>query len=257
MSIPRLSRREILLAGTAAGASLIVPSVPRLARAATTPVSYNYDCVRAAAFLPNPNSHSRVGYLTDFSGLGLSTPLPRDFKVYVPWSGSPPAYSNIGATAPTGAAPGLMMTANVVGVIEKLSWLGGVGDAIQITAWVSQKNAIALSTMQQLATTNTAVSTLGYWIVDYDLPAAVWYEQAYPLSPSTLSGQVSSAPSVNLLGVSAVDGIDVTVYKVVLSIVPSFNRVSTLRFASSSKVNVVKPWGQSTIAVPTLPGPVR
>jgi hypothetical protein len=67
------TRRQVLMAGAATGAALLLPTVPRVARAAGVPVTF--DCDRASAFVMDPNEHKRVGYVTEFSGIGLPGPL--------------------------------------------------------------------------------------------------------------------------------------------------------------------------------------
>jgi hypothetical protein len=132
----------------------------------------------------------------------------------------------------------------VVGVIEKFSWAGGVGDPIRIDAWVSQQNATQLKALQQTTLKTTAISALGFWIGDYDQETKVWFEQAYPAAPAKVGAQLKpSGLNVDLSPTPVKAGIDVNVYKISLEIVPAANQASTLQFATSSKAKVAKSWG--------------
>jgi hypothetical protein len=243
------TRRQVLMAGAAAGAALLLP---RMARAATVP--FNFECDRASAFLMDPNQHKRFGYVTDFAGLGVTTPLARDLAVSVPWNaGSNPAYAGLGFTPPTKTVPNA--SAKVVGVIEKFSWAGGVGDALEVEFWVSQQNALQIKSLQQAILKNTTVSALGWWIADYDQEKKLWFEESYPILPAKVSGVVAGKPNpdlnVNLTGVPVKDGIDVMVYKVALKLAPAANAAHTLQFANAAYKPVVKSWG---LTVGTLAG---
>jgi len=235
------TRRQVLIAGAAAGGALLLPTVPRVAHAATVP--FSFECDRQSGFVMDPNQHKRVGFLTDFGGIGLGAPLARDLQVAVPWGGSAaPAYAGLAPS--TSSAPGAPLTAKVVGVIEKFSWAGGVGDAIQISAWVSQQNAVQLKALQQTTLKTTAISALGFWIGDYDQETKVWFEQAYPAAPAKVGAQLKpSGLNVDLSPTPVKAGIDVNVYKISLEIVPGANQASTLQFATSSKAKVAKSWG--------------
>lgn len=248
-----LSRRQLMASGAALGAASLLPLNEKSARAAGG--SFSFACDKASAFAMIPNLHKRVGYVTDLGGLGLRAPLARDLVVALPFNGS--TYAPL---APTTSAAGVPARASVTGVIETLSWGGGVGDAIAINFYVSQANGMQIKAQQQSTLSTTAIQSLGYWISDYDLASAAWFEQAYPSAPTKLTGLVSNSSgspdlNVDLTPIPVADGIDVYVYKVSLRVVPAANpQPSTLMLANTLKTPVLKPWG---LVVPTLVSPVN
>jgi hypothetical protein len=230
------TRRQILMAGAAAGAAMLLP---RVAGAASVP--YEFECDRNAGFLPDPNEHKRVGYITDLSGFGMTGGLVGDLTVFTPWAGSAaPAYPGVsfGTSGPN-------KTAKVVGVIEKFSWNGGVGDAIKVDIWMSQENAIKIKSAQQSTLASSSkVNSLGWWIINYDQETKVWYEQSFPLNPAKITGQLKAgAVNVDLAGAPVKNGLGVLVYKVSLQVSPGANQQYALRFANAPAKPVVKNWG--------------
>jgi len=102
-------------------------------------VPYEYECDKSAGFLPDPNEHKRVGYLTSLAGFGMNAQLvfKADLTVFTPWNNGK---DNINAkfgglsssTAPTDYSQKKLGKMQVVGVLEKIAWNGGVGDAITL-----------------------------------------------------------------------------------------------------------------------------
>ena len=191
-------------------------------------VAYNYACDLAYGFIQNPNEHQRVGYVTEFAGLGLPQALKADLTV----------------TNPQTAA-----NVTVVGVIQEFEWNGGVADPLQIQLYVSQENAVQLNVLQKSVLTTTEVSALNYLIIDYDPEAKRWFTQAAPVQPP-LSGIVpgGSNPELNvdLTPVPVTEGVDVNVYKVSVQVAPGANQAYVLTFANSSTMPVAKAWGLVT-----------
>ncbi len=216
-------------------------------------IAVSLDCDRASGFLPDPNQHKRVGYITSLDGFGLHSALTSDLKVVLPLSTSAPITYAPLKTA-TGLAQGGVLTAKVVGVISNLTWDGSVAGPLRITFYMSQENAAQLKASQQSTLKNAAVKSLGFWILDYDQERKVWFEALHPMTPAQLSGQVSQSASLNvdLTPVAAKDGIDVNVYRVDLTVVPAANQAATLLLANSSTKPMVKSWG---LTVGTLASP--
>jgi hypothetical protein len=198
---------------------------------------YRLDC--NPIIKSNPNEHKRVGYITTFQGMGLApSSLAPDIKVYTPYQGSPASGGKFTSTG---------NTAQVVGVIEKFEWSGGVGDPIEIDFYVSQKNATQIKTVMQQTLKSMKVDQLGWWIVDYDHETKKWYEQAYPLgsgSPGMVSGIIASKnnPDLNVY-LTPVTVNNAVLYKVTLKVAPAANLQYPLFFASSSNNRVTKTWG--------------
>jgi hypothetical protein len=211
-----------------------------------TAVPYMFECDLASGFLPAPNEHKSVGYVTALDGFGLGSPLHADLTVSVPHNGPSPKFSGINFAAPPGSAKSPQV-ATVVGVIEKFSWPGGVGDAINIEFWCSQENATQIKAIQQLALKNTIIKSLSWWIADYDQETKVWHEAAYPQSPTSISGRITGKENpelnIDLTPFPVRDGIDINVYKISISVQPAANQQYSLHFANSSAKPVVKSWG--------------
>jgi len=190
-------------------------------------VAYNYACELAYGFIQNPNEHQRVGYVTEFEGLGLSQALKADLTV----------------TNPQTAA-----NVTVVGVIQEFVWSGGVADPLQFQLYVSQENAAQLKMLQESVLTTTKVSALNYLIIDYDQETKRWFTQAAPVQP--VSGIVpgGSNPDLNvdLTPVAPAEGVDVYVYKVSVQVAPGGNQSYVLTFANSSTTPLAKAWGVVT-----------
>jgi hypothetical protein len=207
-------------------------------------IPYNFEFDRDYAFMLDPNAHNRVGYVTKLNGLGLTSQPAPDLTVSVPYSGRP-AYPDITLKQPS--AGNLHQTATVVGVLEKLSWPGGVGDAIHLDFWVSQENAVKLKEVQQTTLMTTKVDSLAWWAADYDQETKLWYEQAFPLGAGTINGLITGKENpelnVDLTPVPARDGIDVMIYKVSLQVAPGANQQFMLHFANSATTPTVKQWG--------------
>jgi len=201
-------------------------------------VPYEFTCDKQAGFITNPNVRKCIGYVASLGSFGLAT----DLLVNVPFNaGAAPHFA--GFQSQSSGPPG---SAKVVGVIEKFSWDGSVGGAIEIDFWVSQSNAVQLKSLQQMTLKSTVVKSLAWWIGDYDQERKVWYEKAYPHGGSVdglIQGKANPQLNVNLTPVPVQDGIDVFTYKISLSVVPAANAQYALCFANSATFNAVKSWG--------------
>lgn len=208
---------------------------------ATTP--FVYACDKEAGFVLDPDEQQRVGYLTALT-IG-TTQLAKDLQVQVP------AIKSLGFTGLGPLKPPPLnqtnSTAGVVGVLDKFSWEGGIGNPLSLEFWVSQQNATHLKAAQQAALETTIVNSLSWWIINYDQETKQWYEQSFPAAPAAISGIIAGKDNpelnVDLTGAPAKDGIDVVVYKVALTVSPPANHQYTLQFASAPQKNVAKAWG--------------
>jgi hypothetical protein len=214
-------------------------------------VAFTYECDRESGFVADPNMRKRVGYITKLDGFGLAHPAAADLTVSVSYSGQP-KYSGIALAQPTAAnAP---RTTSVIGVVDKFSWAGGAGDAIELDFWCSHANASAIKLLQQDTLKTNAVKGLGWWIVDYDPEVKQWFEEAFPASGAAITGLIAGQgnPELNadLTPVPVTGGIDVDVYKISISVVPAANQQYSLEFANSANKPVVKSWGLVTGTLP-------
>jgi hypothetical protein len=221
---------------------------PALTLGASVP--YNLESNLNSGISPDPNEHKSVGYITAFvmANPKSNVTFSQDLKVYTPYQGPPLNYGGMVASMPGSPAPGSkaapMGTAQVVGIIEKFQWAGGVGDPIQIEFYVSQENAVKLKALQQQTLTSTKVSQLGWWIADYDQETKKWYEKAYPQSSRVITGIIAPPQNPQLdVNLAPVMAKNVPMYKVTMKVAPTPNMPYTLFFANSSTKPASKPWG--------------
>jgi hypothetical protein len=205
-------------------------------------MSFNFPCDWKSGFVMNPTKKQRVGYLVSFDGIGLSAPLAQDVTVYTPY--------NVDG-ADTGYAP-LKVTedkVNVVGVLDNFSWEGGVGDPICVSGYLSAENALLIKGMQKMTLKTTGIKQLGWWIGNFDEETKKWFNEAHPLAPTEITGQLN-APGGKDVRLAVADeptkvaaNIDVNVYNIYFEVVPAANQTCDFHFASASGKNFVKRWG--------------
>jgi hypothetical protein len=192
-------------------------------------VPFEFDCNMSAGFVMDPNQHVRVGWVTALDGFGLpSGGLAKDLQV----------------SSPMTVQGGKPVAMSVIGVLEKFTWAGGVGDPLMLDFYVSQENASQLKMLQQTALKNLAVKAANLNIIDYDQEVKTWFTA---FASGQLSGIITNKGNprldVGLNPVAVKDGIDVNVYKVNISISPAANQSYPLKLATSSTKTVVKSWG--------------
>jgi hypothetical protein len=192
-------------------------------------VPYAFDCNMSAGFVMDPNQHVRVGWVTGLDGFGLPAGgLKADLQVQNPMT-------------VTGGKPEVM---SVIGVLEKFTWAGGVGDPLMLDFYVSQENASQLKMLQQTVLKNLAVKAANLNIIDYDQEVKTWFTA---FASGQLSGIITNKGNpqldVDLNPVAVKDGIDVNVYQITISISPAANQAYPLKLATSSAKTIVKSWG--------------
>jgi len=218
-------------------------------------VPYEFECDKSEAVLPDPNANKRVGYITCLKGFSATAPITfaNDITCYSPYNATTLNYGFPNGSAPTGQVDGKLGKMKVVGVMEKFSWDGAVGGAVQLEFWCSQENAVQIKTAQQSTLTSTKIEQCGWWIANYDQELKVWYEQCYPIAASdgSMKGMINGLVgpqdnpelNVDLNGAPAKDGIDVMLYKVTVHVAPGANQQYDFFMANSPKKNQVKNWG--------------
>ena len=211
---------------------------------------FDLPCNWRAGFVMDPVKKQRFGYVTALDGFGLSAALPADISVYTPYNtGAKPTYKGLesGYTEPSETSP--IAVCKVVGVIENFSWAGGVGDPISVSMYVSQENATQIKALQQLTLKTTTIKKLGWWVANFDEEVKKWFEEAFPLTPPEVTGQLNAPGKTDIRLAVALEpekvaqNIDVNVYNVYMEIVPAANQQHTLHFANSDQKKVVKGWG--------------
>lgn len=195
-----------------------------------------------SGFVMDPTKKQRVGYLTAFQGLNMGEFLKADIDVFTPYNNSENQYGEVTIDRDT-----TKMTC--VGVIDSFSWAGGVGDPVCIGAYISAENAQILSAKLKTTLDTTILSSVGWWICDFDEENKVWYEEAYPKDPTTVQGQLNAPGGSDLRIAVAAEptkieaSIDINVYHLYFELIPAANSTFAFHFASSAKTNYVRNWG--------------
>lgn len=196
----------------------------------------------------DPVKKERVGYLTDFNGIGLTAPLKKDITVYCPYAGaSTPAYPALGSLEDG--------KVTVTAILENVSWLGGVGDPFTFSCYMSSENANLLRTLKQMTLKTTGISAVGWWVANYDPETKVWFEEHYPKAPAKIAAQLNAVGKNDIRlfiadePVKVAPNIEVNVYNVYFEIVPAANQTAAILAAAGPGKNVVLPWGLRVGAV--------
>lgn len=208
-------------------------------------IPFEFPCDRSAGFIMSPDVRKTVGYITALNVSVLRNALASDLQVPIPFdTGTGPTYGGLEHTAPERFVPGV---ARVVGVLERFSWAGGVGDPLELDIWMSQENASEIWELKYRSPglNNASVTALAWWIGAYDQETKVWYEASHPLpaSGTPITG-IINGHDADMNPTQVADGIDVNVYKVSLKVAPAAGkRQHTFHMASSSQKQMVKSWG--------------
>ena len=205
-------------------------------------MSNDLPCDWRAGFVMNPQQKQRVGYLVHFEGLNMDDYLKQDIDVFTPYNNSEANYGEAELDNDTGK-----MTC--VGVIDSFSFNGGVGDPICIGSYISSENAEVLKAKTKSTLDTTIISSLAWWIVNYDEENKVWYEEAFPLDPVTVNGQLNAPGGSDVrLSVAAeatkvAPNIDINVYHMYFEVIPAASGSFSMHFATSGKTKFVRNWG--------------
>jgi hypothetical protein len=205
---------------------------------------HNYSCDWKSGFVMDPSKKQRVGYLVWLQGLDMEGFLQQDVEVFTPYSSSEAAYAEVSSLWQKDVSK-----MKATGVIESLTFAGGVGDPICVSAYVSAENGQALKAKMQTTLKTTKITKLAWWIVNFDEENKVWFEESFPLTPATMTGQLNAPGGKDIRLVVADEAtkiaptIDVNVYNIYFEIVPAANSTYTLNFATSVKTKFVRNWG--------------
>lgn len=205
-------------------------------------MSHDLPCDWTSGFVMDPSKKQRVGYLVQFEGLNMDDFLKQDVEVFTPYNNSETNYGDIEIDSDTGKA-------TCVGVLDSFSWGGGVGDALCIGAYISSENAEVLKAKTKSTLDTTIVSDLAWWICNFDEENKVWYEEAYPLDPTAVKGQLNAPGGKDVrLSVAAeptkvAPNIDINVYHMYFETIPAADSTYSFHFATSSKTKFVRNWG--------------
>ena len=139
---------------------------------------------------------------------------------------------------------------SVVATLQTVAWGGGVGDAFSFSCYMSQENALQLKTLQEQTLPPPNISSIGWWITNYDPEPKVWFEELYPKSPAYPSAKINVVGNnvrlnVNLVGTQVGPTVGNYLYNVSFEIVPAAYVATTIHIASSSSQQVERSWGPS------------
>ena len=202
----------------------------------------NLNCDWKSGFVMDPTKKSRVGYLVLFEGLNMGEFLKQDVEVFTPYNNSNKSYGGVQLDSSSGKA-------TCVGVIESFTFAGGVGDPLCISAYISAQNAEVLAAKMKTTLDTTVVKKLAWWICNFDEENKVWYEEAFPIDPAEVNGQINAPGGKEVrLQVAqtpqkVASNIDTNVYNVYFELIPAANATFAFHFATSSKTKYVRNWG--------------
>lgn len=200
-------------------------------------MAYNYSYNWKQAVAPSGGTSS-IGCITTLKGFGLAS-LGQDINFCSTLSSSAAKYPALNWSG---------SFVRAVGALESFSWSGGITDPISLTFYVPPLTAMILQTALPLNTsTKKQIQTLGWWTNAYNSTMQQWYEQAYPKSPTTVSGKVNTVSGVARFDVDPnptplAANINVYYHRVFMEIVPAAS-LFTLQFANSTSVVASKSWG--------------
>jgi hypothetical protein len=220
---------------------------------------YNLNCDWKAGFVMDPQKKQRCGYLLALEGLGLDAgSIKPDIQVFMPFNAKAADYTDPLLAIDSSVTPNKV---TCVGVLESLSWAGGVGDPISISAMLSSENAQQIKQKLQTTLSSTKITKLAWWISNFDEVNKKWFEEAYPKAPTYVTGQLNAPGGKDVRlhvadeAIKVAANIDVNVYEVAFEIVPAANSTYTLGFALDAEKKYVNAWGlkvgtQPATAVP-------
>ena len=212
-------------------------------------MSYSFACDWQTAIIMDPVKPHRVGYLTEFNGIGLPAPLVKDLNVQCPYiNATAPTYQGLGfnfpVNFPNNQGP---IVGSIVAALQNVSWGGGVSDVFSFSCYMSQENALQLKTLQQNQPLRTTNISIGWWITNYDPEPKLWFEEMYPKAPAYPDGKINVVGNnvrlqVSLLPVQVAPHL-ADVYSVSFEIVPRPGFPAIIHVASSSTQQVERSWG--------------
>jgi hypothetical protein len=138
-----------------------------------------------------------------------------------------------------------MKEVDVVGVVGKIGWEGGHGDAIELECAVSitNKQTVALLLHQDLNNTNLE---LCFTLYDYD-PKAKKFFETFHCNGTTLKGLIKKDGSNLKLEINAKENTEISSpsnYTMTVHVMPAPLQ-QDLHYATADQKNVVKKWGIS------------
>lgn len=205
---------------------------------------FNYSCDWRSGFVMDPSQKTRVAYLVWLQGLDMGDFFKQDIEVFSPYEAATAEYTEVGSLWVKDS--GKMTT---TGVIESLSYAGGVGDPICVSAYISAENGQTLKAKMQGTLATTKITKFAWWMINFDEENKAWFEESFPKEPATMTGQLN-APGGKDIRITLANeptkvapNIDVNVYNVYFEIVPAANSTYALSFATSVKTKFVRNWG--------------
>jgi hypothetical protein len=217
-------------------------------------MSIDLSCDWKSGFVMNPTSKQRCGYLLAFDGLGLNQVPDKTndqfkIRVFTPYNAADKEYSQVEVEDVDG-----QKLVNCIGILERFSFGGGVGDPICISAYVSSEFANQLKAKQKASLETTLIKKLGWWVVNYDVDDKSWFEEAFPKGATgaeggTVGGQLNAGGGSEVrLSIAEeptmiASNLDVQVFNIYFEIVPGSDQTYALAFRQGKTKAFVKGWG--------------
>lgn len=217
-------------------------------------MSIDLSCDWKSGFVMDPTNKQRCGYLVSFNGLGLNTEPDKEndafkIRVFTPYNAAAVEYDQVTVDDVDG-----QKILNCVGVLESLSFAGGVGDPICISAYVSSEFANQLKAKQKASLETTVINKLSWWIVNYDVEAKAWFEESFPKGSTEgndgiVKGQLNASGG-NQVRLSIAEeptlispNLDIQVFNIYFEVVPGSDATYALSFRQAATKAFVKGWG--------------
>lgn len=218
-------------------------------------MSIDLNCDWKSGFLMEPTKKQRCGYLMAFDGLGFNKGEiakgndPYKIRVFTPYNADSTEYTEVTVEDLDG-----QKVLDCVGVIESFSFGGGVGDPICISAYVSSEFANQLKAKQKASLVTTVITQLSWWVVNYDVDAKCWFEEAFPkgstdASDGYVKGQLNASGGTDVRLSIAEEptmissNLDIQVFNIYFEIVPASDTTYALSFRQAATKAYVKGWG--------------
>ncbi len=205
-------------------------------------MSVSINCSWIDGFVMDPTRKQPVGYLLAFEGLNMGEFLKPDLSLFSPFNtGSAPSY----AEAKLDTEKQLI---SCVGIISNITLPTGVGDPIEIDAYISAANANQIRGKLEKSLTTTTVTKLAWWVCGFDENNKGWYEISHPLDPATVSGQLNARGGgeyhINVQdAVKIGGGIDIAVHPFSFQVIPAADATFNFHRATSMNEKSVIRWG--------------
>jgi len=198
----------------------------------------SYPCDYKAGFIMDPSRKQRVGYLTNFTGLGSQVgQLAQDIEVWCPYQGTP-SYGDVKIADEK---------VKCVGIIESVEYGGGVGDAYCFHVYISGNNKQKLANAMKNTFDKTSIDVIKFWLGNFDEEEKCWFEEVYPKDDNMKGMLNANGKDLKIRlgdeGTKVHQNVDVKVFDWYFEIVPAANVLTNINYSVGAKKSAVRHWG--------------